>query len=258
MSLEITEYRELYVKTIEVNLVQYLYSLKTFANKYECEEEIKVIFDNIEENDMSSLLAQFILQEIEEYGEIFNTAVLDFDDIKILIFIAKYMQRWTPEDKCKKFLLLNALYMVNDIIRQEKMYQEYPDEYPIKINAFIMINKVIDRIKSKRSGFTPDSISYDDLEKYYGRYGIYMLAKSSYYPFQSYIEDEYESYKVLSIFIDLLKDNIVLDSDIVVANLEVLENATSNPARVESIAELLYQYGDDELRKKLTDRKLNE
>ena len=250
-----SEHRNLYLKTIEVNLTLYLESLKYYAAKHNCQEQVNIVFDNvIIENNTITLLSHFIMDEIEKYGDIFNTATLEFDDIKVIFFIAAFLENHFPDSHCKDYLLLNALYLTKNIIQEEKAYKDYSDDLPVKIKAFTMIDKLIERIESKKSGFLPLTISHDDLIDYYGIYGIYVLAKTSYYPFQSYIDEEYESYKILIVALELLKEEIPLDPDELIKHLDILSKNTNNQAKVEALEESLYQSQDEALRKKLKER----
>ena len=249
------EHRNLYLKTIEVNLTLYLESLKQYSYKHDCEEQVEVVFNNVVvQNETISMLSHFIMDEIERYGDIFNTATLEFDDIKVIFFIASFLENHFPDSHCKDYLLLNALYLTKNIIQEEKAYKDYSDDLPVKIKAFTMLDKLIERIESKKNGFTPEKITHDELIQYYGIYGIYVLAKTSYYPFQSHIDAEYESYKILVVALELLKEDISLDPDELIKHLDILSQNTNNQAKVEALEESLYQSKDETLRIKLKER----
>jgi hypothetical protein len=252
MFLDDENYRDLYLTTININLPRYFNELKkqsSYASS-DCKEDIIALIDNLQNN---ALIPHSILVDIEEYGKIFNTDVMDFDDIKVIIFVLNFIANISDIDCVKKACLITSLNLVKETIRQEKNFidisnLEYGNSY-----SFIMIDKLIDRIKSNHDGFEPENIKYEGIIEYLGKYGLYMLCKTSYYPFQSSTKNEHEYEIFLYTVIDLLKENVSLKSNKILEALDSIRESKN----FKFIEDQLYHYGTKDLKIELEKKRNN-
>ncbi len=255
MDYNIDDEMEIYYETLQVNLDLILDSLHKYSVKYQCLNEIDILLTNVREENgnIVSLLASNTLTEIRFYGEVFNTQIADFDDIKMIVFSSYYLANtWISKDECKIFLIINAINLVKDIIQRESTFKECNGV--AKKNAFLMLDKLLDRLKSERVEFRPEKISFELFQKYFGKYGLYAILKTAYYPFQS-DKPKDDNLEILKAFIYLLKNNTKLKVEIIINHLENYSDSVENKIELESIENDLYKYGSEELRFSLKERK---
>jgi hypothetical protein len=241
-------YRDLYLSTININLPRYFNRLKDLGKDSNCNDDILLLIENLSDNN---LIPHSILKDIESYGDIFNTNIMDFDDIKVIIFVLNFIAKIAPDDCVKKYCLLASLELAKETIRQEKDFIDKQNSSLSNNCEFIMIDKLINRIKSNEKGFSPKFITYDDIKTYLGEYGMYMLVKTAYYPFQSLSDINYENNIFLYTVIELLKNSVLINTEKIIKALDCI----SESKRFTYIENQLHQYGTKELQTTLKNRK---